>query len=252
MTPEQAVILFFVGAIASAINSVAGGGSLISFPYLVFGIGLPSNVANSTNSVSLWPGSLGSALGFSNLYEATKGYMKSLLVPTVVGSAVGAQLLVVGGQRTFDIVVPFLILIAATLLWVQPTIKKLISSKHPELPIAYGIAAQFIVAVYGGYFGAGMGIMMLASFALYMAGTIHELNAIKAWLGTAINLVASLVLGVQGLVDWRIALWLTLGSIVGGFLAAKYSQKLDPNKLRIAIAVYGVLMAGYYAYSVWF
>ena len=85
-----------------------------------------------------------------------------------------------------------------------------------------------------------------------MAGTIHELNAIKAWLGTAINLVASLVLGVQGLVDWRIALWLTLGSIVGGFLAAKYSQKLDPNKLRIAIAVYGVLMAGYYAYSVWF
>lgn len=236
-----------VGGIASAINAVAGGGSLLSFPTLRFMTGMGSTVANATNSISLWPGSLGGAFGYRNLYEVIKKDLRLLTLPTILGSLAGAILLVKTDPHVFDLVVPWLILFAAVLLLAQPKLKKWMSREgHVRVSPWVGIFLQFLVSVYGGYFGAGMGIMMLASFALYIEGSIHELNAVKNLLGLFINFTCSIVFVLQGLIDFRVGLILSSGAVFGGFLAAKYSQRVDPEKLRLGIAVYGVGMAGFY------
>ncbi|RYG35361.1 sulfite exporter TauE/SafE family protein [bacterium] len=249
MTLAHGLLLFGAGALANAINAVAGGGSLITFPLLRFGFKMDSVVANATNTSSLWPGSLGGALGFLNLLPKTKPYLKLLLVPTTLGAALGAWLLVVTPKSVFDAIVPFLILLAAVLLLIQPQIKGLVLKSNRAVPPWLGVVLQTIVSIYGGYFGAGMGIMMLASFSLYMDGTIHELNAIKSWLGMLINLVASVLLLGAGKVDLGFAGWLIAGSVVGGYLAAKYSQGLHPEGLRKAVAVYSIAMALYYFWA---
>ena len=203
---------------------MAGGGSLISFPTLTFGLGMPTNIANATNSVSLWPGSLAGAFGFKNLLEKTKHHLWALFFPTLIGASVGSFLFVKTNVKFFDMIVPWLILLAAILLLLQPQVKKLALRGERTVPPAVGMVIQFFVALYGGYFGAGMGIMMLAAFAVFMEGTIHELNAAA----------------------------LATGAIFGGFFAARVSQKVNPDQLRMGIAVYGVVMAGYYFYRTHF
>ncbi len=235
-----------VGAIASGINTVAGGGSLLSFPFLTLGVGIPSLQANATNSASLWPGSLAGAFGFREHIHKTKHYFLKLAVPTLIGSLLGAWLLTVSSAKTFDRVIPFLILLASLLLIAQPKIKQIALRHDRHTPLWVGVVIQFLVATYGGYFGAGMGIMMLGSFALYMEGNIHELNAVKNWLGLIINLVASTFFAVMGLILWGPFLALTAGALVGGFLAAKWSQRFDSDKLRVVIAAYGLVMTVYF------
>lgn len=238
-----------MGALASGINTVAGGGSLLSFPALTIGFQIPSLPANATNSVALWPGSLAGAFGFGNLWRKCAQHLKALWLPTVLGSMAGAWLLLQTGQKLFQMLVPALILLAAGLLWVQPYTKKLVESRTRKLSVWFGIVLQFFVSLYGGYFGAGMGIMMLACFALYMDGTIHELNAVKNWLGVLINLVASIQFVTMGIVVGDVALALVCGSMVGGFLSARFSQRVDGDKLRKAIAVYGVVTAMYFLFQ---
>jgi uncharacterized protein len=233
--------------VANAINAVAGGGSLISFPVIV-ALRVPELQANATNAVGLWPGSLGAMLGFANLIKKTQHHLKALFLPTLIGSYLGARLLVETSPRTFQLVVPGLILVAALILLLQPRIKAIVLRENRVLHPAAGMLAQFVVAIYGGYFGAGMGIMMLAAFALYMEGTIHELNAVKVWLGLVINLVASIEFIRQGLIVFAPAMALVVGGIIGGFLAARFSQKVDSEKMRLAIAAYGLLMAGFFAW----
>ncbi|HVL40384.1 MAG TPA: sulfite exporter TauE/SafE family protein [Fimbriimonadaceae bacterium] len=247
----QLLILVVVGGIAAGINSVAGGGSLISFPTLTLGFGIPPLPANATNSVALWPGSLSGAYGFINLLPATGHHLRALLVPTFVGAVAGSLLLVYTREEIFEAVVPVLLLVAATLLAFQPQIKRWALREREELHPTTGMILQLGVAVYGGYFGAGMGIMMLAAFALYMKGTIHEINAVKTWLGVVINLVSSVIFLGKGLIVLWPAIALTIGSIVGGFWAARASQKIDPERMRLAIAAYGFVTAGYFAYRTW-
>ena len=210
---------------------------------------MPTRIANATNSVALWPGSLGSAFGFNNLLSKTGHYLKTLFLPTAIGSAAGAWLFLHTSEHGFQIAVPFLILLADILLFLQPQVKKFANHEGRSLPLWVGAFIQFLVSAYGGYFGAGMGIMMLAAFALYIEGSIHELNAIKSWLGVIINFTCSLVFIWQKLIDVPVAIALTLGSVVGGFYAARISQKIDPEKLRITIAIYGLFMASYFAYK---
>ncbi len=237
-----------VGAAASSINAIAGGGSLISYPTLTLGLGISDRIANATNSVGLWPGSLASGFGSRNNLGSTGKHFRTFLIPTLVGSGLGAWLLLVSSDRTFACVIPFLILLASCTLALQPLVNKLFSGEHRMLPLPVALVLQFFVAMYGGYFGAGMGIMMLAFFAYCMEGTIHELNAVKNWLGTAINLVCSTIFIVKGMVLPIPAIFLVLGAIVGGFGAAKWSQRLDPDRLRSVIVVYGLGMAAYFFY----
>lgn len=234
------------GALAAAINAVAGGGTLLTFPVLTIGFQMPTNIANATNAVALWPGSLAGAFGFRNLLDKTRHHLKTLFLPTLGGAAAGSWLFMLTDRKMFDAVIPWLILLAAVLLIFQPKVKAMVMKKERALPVSFGIVLQFLVALYGGYFGAGMGIMMLAAFALYMDGTIHELNAVKNLLGLIINLTASIIFIFKGLVDPGVAGALAVGSVLGGFTSAKLSQKIDPNRLRVAIAVYGIGMAVYY------
>lgn len=236
------------GAIAGGVNTVAGGGSLISFPYLTVGMRIPSDIANATNSVALWPGALAGAFGFRDHLSRTGKYFRILAIPTIIGSAGGAFLLNLSNEQVFGWLVPFLILIAALLLLLQQKIKQWALGPHRKSPLWLGVLLQTLVAIYGGYFGAGMGIMMLAAFALYMEGDIHELNAVKNWVGVLINLTASIMFLASGMVLLIPAAFMTVGSIVGGFLAAKTSQRVDPEKMRLAIGIYGLLMAVYFFY----
>ena len=241
-------VLFVVGAMASAINAVAGGGTLISFPILI-GMGIPPIQANATNAVGLWPGSIGGGLGFRDSLGPTKHYLKSLSIPTFIGALAGAGLLLVTPEKLFNFLVPVLILIASLVLFLQPRIKEWSQQPHVRLPEWTGAALQFFVAIYGGYFGAGMGIMMLAAYTLFMDATIHEMNAVKTWLGMIINLVASILFISQGLVLVLPGLVLAAGAIIGGFIAAKASLKADSEKLRLLIAGYGFFMTAYFIWK---
>lgn len=247
----QAVLLFFTSALACAINAVAGGGSLLSFPMLTIGLGLPERLANATNSVGLWPGSLSGGLGFKNLLGGAKKHILWLLPYTMAGSVCGALLLLNTPDKLFRQAVPVLILFAALLLLLQPKVKAMVGHPH-DMPRWVGPLLQFFVAVYGGYFGAGMGIMMLASFALTIEGNTHELNAIKNWLGVAINVSCSGLFLWQGLVVTQPALVFVCGAVVGGYLGARWSQRIDPNKLRTGIAISGLILALWFAYRAWF
>jgi uncharacterized protein len=247
------LLLVLVGAVASAINAVAGGGSLVSFPTLTLGLGLPLKPANATNTVSLWPGSLAGAFGFWNLIGKTGHHFKTLALPTLIGALAGAWLLVVTHDRLFQVAVPFLLLGATLLLAFQPHIKHWAQRHRREISPRSAILLQLGVAVYGGYFGAGMGIMMLAVFTLFMEGTIHEINAVKNWLGVIINFVATMVFVLESLrpegeqlILWAPALALTIGSIFGGFAAARMSQRVDSEKMRKVIAGYGFVMTAYF------
>ena len=243
MTPLQGAGLVVVGALASGINAVAGGGSLLSFPYLV-GLRIPDVVANATNSVGLWPGSLAGGLGFAKRLGAMRRHLPAMLPPTVVGSALGALLLLRTSDAAFRRVIPFLILFAALLLLAQPRVKALVGRR--SLPRWTGPLLQGLVALYGGFFGAGMGIMMLALFALTMEGDLHELNAVKNWLSLVINVVCSAVFLVKRLVLPLEGGLLVLGSLVGGYAAARFSQRFDPARLRPIIATYGLGMAAWF------
>lgn len=246
-TPIQAGLLFLVGACASGINAVAGGGSLISFPYLTIAMRLPERIANATNSVGLFPGSLAGGLGFRNLLQKAGSHLKVLLIPTIVGSILGAWLLLTTPDSVFKKVIPGLILIASLLLLLQPQVRRMVGHGK-TLPVWAGVVLQFVVSVYGGYFGAGMGIMMLACFALYMEGNVHELNAVKNWLSLLVNFACSIVFVAERIVDFWVAGCVVAGALVGGFIAARISQRFDPNRLRLAIAIYGLAMTVFFTY----
>ena len=251
MSIVDTLLLFVTGSVASGINSVAGGGSLVSFPFLTLGLQIPDRIANATNAVGLFPGSFAGGIGFKNQFEKTRHAFKLLVVPTALGSIIGALLLLNTRDSVFKVVVPFLILFAALLLWFQPKIKLWMQeSNRLKISPAFGVAMQLLVATYGGYFGAGMGIMMLATFALYIEGTTHELNAVKNWLGTIINIACSVVFLSKGLVDVGVAVPLALGGFCGGFLAAKLSLKVNPDLMRKWISIYGFVMTIYYFYRV--
>ena len=243
MTLLQGAGIVLVGAVASGINAVAGGGSLVSFPYLV-GIGIPSIPANATNAVGLWPGSLAGGLGFLGKLGRTRKYLPVLVPPTVIGAVLGAVLLLHTSKTAFERAIPFLILLSAVLLLLSPRVKTLVGKR--ALPAWTGPVLQFGLAIYGGFFGAGIGIMMLALFAVTMEGDIHELNAVKNPLALVVNVVCSAVFLLKGLILPLEGGLLMLGALLGGYGSARLSQRFDPAKLRTLIAVYGFGMAAWF------
>lgn len=246
--PLALALLFCAGAVASSINAVAGGGSLLSFPLLV-ALGMPKLEANATNSVALWPGSLASAFGFRDQLARTKRKLPYLVPPTIAGSLFGSWLLTHTPARLFDFVVPLLVLGATSLLALQPQIRKVVLGRKAHVPVSVGMALQFLIAVYGGYFGAGMGIIMLAVLGLFVEGTLHELNGLKAWLGVAINLVASMFFLHEGLLWLVPGFALMAGAITGGYLSARLSQRVDPEKLRKGVVALGGAMTLWFTWS---
>lgn len=243
------VALAVIGAVASGINAVAGGGSLLSFPALV-AFGVPPLEANATNALALWPGSISGGIGFLNKLEKTKRALYVMILPSAIGGAAGAALLTVTSERAFRLVVPVLVLGATLLLALQPRIRRWSGKEHARLPLGWSLALQLAISVYGGYFGAGMGILMLAVLGLFIDGTIHELNAVKTWLGLLINLVASIFFLGKGLIVIWPGLALMIGAIAGGYYSARLSQRVDAEKLRKGIVVLGFAMSAWFAMDV--
>jgi len=245
----QEIVVFIAGFIAGMINSVAGGGTLLSFPALVW-IGRDPIVANVTNTVAIWPGSLGALLGFRRELGDSRRWMTMLAGPSVLGGFVGAVLLLQTPSRTFAAIVPYLILFATLLFAAQESMTRWLRlgdsygpphSRHPAWIAA--MLFQFFVALYGGYFGAGIGILMLAALGLLGLHDIHQMNGLKNFFAICINFVAAVYFMCRGPVSWADAVVMSAGAVAGGYGGAGLGRRLGRVFVHRAVVVIGVAMA---------
>jgi uncharacterized membrane protein YfcA len=235
------IIAFLSSIGAGAINAVAGGGTLISFPTLIE-LGLSPKLSNTTNTVALWSGSLLGAIGYKSYLKDALPNIKKLFIPSLMGGIAGGFLLLYTSQTLFNFIVPFLILFAAILFSLGPKIS--IFTSH--LKAKYIFLIQFLTAVYGGYFGAGMGIVMLGSITAIGITDIHIANAIKNTLAFLINLSAAFLFIVYGKVEWHYALIMMIGFAIGGLMSSLISQKIERKYIRLFINIVGYFLAIYY------
>ncbi len=239
---------------AGVINSVAGGGTLLTFPTLIFVLGgtpAASVIANATSTTALLPGSLGSLWGYRRELVGTRKWVIWLLPPSIIGGTLGSWLLIVLPADWFQLLVPWLILTATSLLAFQPWIARWtgIGRHHdqPPLPAVVGIITfQFIVSTYGGYFGAGIGILMLSAMAIIGIDDFHRMNALKALFGSAINLTSTILFVVAGEVSWAHALPMAVAAVSGGFFGAAFARRLDRTLVRRSVVIFGFGLAAHY------
>jgi uncharacterized membrane protein YfcA len=231
---------------AGLINSIAGGGTLVSFPALLW-IGRDPILANATSTVALWPASLAGAYGFRRELKGGARHFVLFGVPSLVGGVLGALLLINTRSETFARLVPFLVLFATLLLAAQEPISRKLGRVEGAKPTrawwAGAIVFQFFVGVYGGYFGAGIGILMLAALGLLGFSDIHRMNALKNLLAICINGVAALCFIASGKVLWADVLLMTFAAIVGGYTGARLAYRLGRRFVRIAVIVIGLIMS---------
>jgi len=244
MTALEIAALVFAAIIAGGMNAIAGGGTLVTFPVLL-AFGIPAIQANATSTLALMVGIVGSAYGYrEHLVAAKRGTMRFGPV-SIVGGLLGALLLTATSEKAFAQLVPFLILFATVLFMAQNLFRRLVAieANATSQGASFGIWAvllQFFVAVYGGYFGAGIGILMLAVFGLMGLHHIHEMNALKTILAGLINLVATTYFVYAGLIRWPEAIVMTCGAGVGYYLGAHFTQKIPPQRVRQLITVIGI------------
>jgi uncharacterized protein len=242
------LLLCLSAFVAGAINSVAGGGTLLTFPALM-GVVTPVQ-ANATSTLALMPGSLAGAWGYRRELKNVRRMVLWLLPPSLIGGYLGALLVTEFPERVFERLVPWLILAAAVLFLIQkPLARWLKAHPHAEphgAAVAGVVAFQFLVAVYGGYFGAGIGILMLASLGFMGLGDIHHMNAVKTLLAAVMNAVAVVQFVIRGMVVWRYALAMAAAGIAGGYLGARLARRTPPEYVRAFVIVVGFALAAYY------
>ncbi len=228
---------------AGLINAVAGGGTLVTFPTLV-AIGIPTVQANVTNTVALCPGYLGGAWSQRAELAGLQPLVRRLAVVGAAGALVGSALLLTISDSTFEFVVPFLILLACALLLAQDRLRGVIERHRPAgaHPAALP-AVTFGGAVYGGFFGAGLGIMMLAVFGILVTEPMRRLNAVKSTMALIINAVAALFFVFTGKVVWEVAPVMAVTSLVGGHIGGSIANRLDPRLFRVLVVALGVAVA---------
>lgn len=242
--------LFVAAFAAGALNAVAGGGSLISFPALV-AFGQPAVLANATNTAALWPGSVSSAVAYRRDTLLHHDLLLVLLLPSLLGGLLGALVLVSTPPALFDRVVPFLVLFATALFALRNVIASWTSAHTREEERVswagklWGFLFQLLVATYGGYFGAGMGILMLGSLSVMGLRDIHRMNGLKTVLGALINVIAFVFFAIKGLVVWRLAVLMACGAIAGGWVAARTAKRIEPRVLHAFVVTVGVVVSGW-------
>ena len=246
MSPVDLLIVAGVALAAGAINSVAGGGSLILFPTLV-ALGLGTVPANVTNSVAQWPGYIGGIFGFRSEYEGQRGRLIRFSIVAALGGLAGSILLLTTPSQAFDIVVPILVLLASLLLAVQPLLTSRL--RRAEDTQAHGdpvwlYIALFFATVYGGYFGGALGVILVGVLGL----ALHRLklaNALKSALSAVTATITVVVFGLFGPVDWLVVAVAAPASLIGGFLGARLATRIPSTPLRILIVTFGVLVSIY-------
>ena len=247
MTVTEALFLAATAAAAGMINAIAGGGTLLTFPALLF-FGTPAVQANATSTVALVIGTAGSIVGFRGQIAAVKHWLWSFVPVCILGGWLGSWLLTRTEDKSFSHLVPFLILFATVLFFMQGIFRRFSRQKSIEAdhsPRAQWIAIvfQFAVSVYGGYFGAGIGILMLASLGFLGFSDIHHMNALKNLLGSIINLVAAAWFIAAGIVDWPKAGVMTVGALIGYYAGAHFSQRIPQPVVRRLITLIGLTIS---------
>jgi uncharacterized protein len=244
----QVLVIAAAAFAAGLINSIAGGGTLVSFPALLW-VGRDAVLANATSTVALWPASLAGVYGFR---RELKGGARTFLLfgaPSLAGGILGAALLLRTPSETFGRLVPFLILFATLLLAAQEPISRRLRGGDGEAhePTrawwAGAVVFQFLVGVYGGYFGAGIGILMLAALGLLGFTDIHRMNALKNLLAICINGVAAVYFIASGAVIWSDVLVMTFAAIAGGYSGARLAYRLGRRFVRLAVIAIGLVMS---------
>jgi hypothetical protein len=243
---------------AGAINSIAGGGTLVSFPALL-GVGLTGQQANVTSTLALWPGSIGGFVGHRKDLAGTRAFAMRLVPPSILGAILGAWLMLVTPSSIFNQLIPFLILTATLLMAANEPISKLIQSFHggERTPgwWAGAIAFQFLVGVYGGYFGAGIGILMLAALSLLGLKDIHQMNGLKNFLSLAINGVAIVAFVIYeylfrpGYIVWWMVLMMMVAAGLGGLFGSHMAHRVGRRTVRMIVIGVGFVLAGWYFYK---
>jgi hypothetical protein len=247
MEPLEAVGLLAAAFVAGAINAVAGGGSLISFPALL-AAGYPAKTANVTNTVALWPGYVGGSLGYRAELRGQAPRILQLAVPGAAGALVGSAILLATPSSAFDVAVPFLIVFACALMAGQDVIGKYTEhhrasfERNDRMPVPV-LASTFLLGVYGAYFGGALGIITLAVYMLLLSDDIQRLNALKGVSSLIINAVAVGWFALFGPVEWGPAALMAVGSIAGGYLGVGVARRLGREPLRIVVITYGLIVA---------
>ncbi|MCA1815583.1 MAG: sulfite exporter TauE/SafE family protein [Acidobacteria bacterium] len=247
-SPLHVLVLLAAAFAAGTINSVAGGGTLLTFPALL-ALGLDPKVANATSTVALWPALVGGLYGYRKEMAGTRELLWRLGAASLVGGGLGAWLLIRTPSQTFARLVPFLILFATVLFMLQEPINRWVRVGELKTGEAQrkrwwagAIFFQFCSAIYGGYFGAGNGILMLAAMGLLGLTDIHRANGLKNFLGLALNLVAIVAFAFSGLVDWRIALMMATAAIAGGYFGATAARRVGRTTVRRAVVLIGFVI----------
>jgi uncharacterized membrane protein YfcA len=239
---------------AGAVNAIAGGGTLLTFPGLLTAVS--PVVANGTSTVALVPGSLSAAWGYRREMRGQGRWLAVLALPSVAGGIVGALLVTRLDPRYFEGLVPWLILTAATLFLVQPVLTRLARSGRSTSARASTLAGlvllQFLVAIYGGYFGAGIGILMLSGLGLMGLSDIHAMNGLKNFLAVCINGVSVAIFAIQGAIDWRYAGLMAPAAILGAYVGSRLAQRLDRRLVRLLVVGVGFALAGHFLLRGWF
>jgi uncharacterized membrane protein YfcA len=239
-----AVLLFLAATIGGGLNSVAGGGSFVSFPALLFA-GVPPVPANATNTIALWPGSIASSVAYRRELSDIRRELIPLSGAALVGGLVGSLLLLRTKESTFVLLIPWLLLFATLLFTFGGGLAKRLAGDR-RAPLALGVAVQLVISVYGGYFGGGMGIMMLAVFTLLGMTHIHRMNGLKNVLATLINGVAVTAFVIAGAVRWAPAVVMIAGGITGGYAGAALARRVDPKRVRTLVVFVAWAMTLYF------
>src|SRR5262245_33953838 len=252
MRPAQAALLLVAGFAAGGVNAVAGGGSLITYPTLL-AIGLPAKPANFTNSVAVSPGYLASVYGSrTELAELARGQRRSTLlglIPTTIAGAIGGAILLrVTPAGAFELIVPFLVIGAALVLAFQQRLRRLVGHPAQMSPRRRGVALHVIVglcAVYGGYFGAALGVLLVSGLALMIDDTLARINALKNVVSAIAGWVTVVAFAIFGTVDWAAVGILAPAALIGGYVGARVARRLPSPVLRAVIVTFGLVVGGY-------
>ncbi|MFF0268525.1 sulfite exporter TauE/SafE family protein [Kribbella sp. NPDC004536] len=241
MTWFEAVFVLLAGMGAGTINAVVGSGTLLTFPALL-AVGIPPVLANVSNTVGLAPGTAAGAIGYRRELEGQRGRMLRLVPASLAGGIVGGVLLLTLPDAAFHAVVPVLILLGCLLVAFQPWLSRWVSvGAHQHRGAWWVIPAVFATGVYGGYFGAAQGVLLMAILGLGLDSNLQRMNGLKNVLATVVNTASAILFVIVHDIDWYAAILIAVGSTIGGFLGARYGRRLPPIALRALIVCIGVL-----------
>lgn len=245
-------ILFFTGIVVGLMNAIAGGGLLIGFP-IMLAVGMPPLVANITGHLVVLPGTLSASYSYRKYLKRINKLYAILLIPIIIGGAIGALLLRNTSAEQFREIVPVLVFAAVILFIMQPLIH-LHLNRHIRgqlrgiLPLMFIGLALLPVAIYGGYFGAGFGFIMLAFLGFTKLHEIHQMTGLKNLAGLCLSVVSLIFLYPTHLINWRYGVIMSIGGAIGSYYGANFSQKISSHSLRIIVVAIGICTASYLAF----